>query len=284
MKIRRFLLENEKGHQFKMDNLNEGCFLVSPSNLGYSYEADFVRLGYSFIENNREIQQKNPNGTAYFKSYDKVKEFIDYVENSNELKWVYIVPFDSEEKTYYRDVIIVKLDKTERTGKWLSCPIEFAGLSLWYEENTVVYTITPQENEIRWDFRWDSRFSDYNSRRLQYINQGHIEAPMHVEIDGNVVNPRIELYIEGQLYQTVEITTQIQQYEKLIYDTRENQFMIARQKTDGTIESLFSLDCINPANDNVMRIPKNKSCEISLTANNEVLSARLTIYPRYKAV
>ena len=155
---------------------------------------------------------------------------------------------------------------------------------MWYEENTIIYNITPQKNEIRWDFKWNSRFSDYNSRRLQYINKGHIEAPIYAEIDGNVVNPRIELYIEGQLHQTVEITTQIQQFEKLIYDTRENQFMIARQKTDGTIESLFSLDYINPANDNVIRIPKNKSCEISLTANNEVLSARLTIYPRYKAV
>ena len=284
MNVRKFLLENEKGQQYRLDSLNEGCFLVSPSNLGYSYESDFVRLGYSFIENNRQIQQKNPAGTAYFKSYDKVKEFIDFVENSTSLKWVYIVPFEEEEKSYYRDVTIVKLDKTEKSGKWLACPVEFAGLSLWYEENTIIYTITPQSNEIRWDFEWDSRFTDYDTRNLQYINQGHTEAPILVEMDGHLVNPKIELYVEGELYQSVEITVEIAEYEKLLYGTRENDFYINRQKTDGTLESLFDLDYIDPANDNVIRLPKNKSCELRLTADNEVLNAQVTILPQYKAV
>lgn len=155
---------------------------------------------------------------------------------------------------------------------------------MWYEENTTTYTVEQLENEIRWDFEWDSRFSDYASRNLQYINQGHIEAPVYIEIDGNVVNPKIELYVDGELYQTVAVTTTIAQYEKLIYDTKENQFTIAKQNTDGTLQSLFSLDYINFENDNVIRIPKNKSCEIRLTADNEVLNAQLTIYPRYKAV
>lgn len=284
MKVRRFLLENEKGQQFRLDDLNEGCFLVSPANLGYSYETDFVRLGYNFIENNRKIQQKNPSGIAYFKSYDKCKKFIDYIESSSELKWIYIVPYSLGEKKYYRDVVIVKLDKTEKIGKWLACPVEFSGLSLWYEENTIIYTIEKLTNEIRWDFRWDSRFTDYDSRNLHYINEGHVEAPIYVEMDGHLVNPKIELYVKGELYQTVKVTTEIAEYEKFLYDTRENQFFIGKQNTDGTRVSLFSLDYIDFYNDNVIRLPKNKSCEIKLTADNEVLNAKLTIYPRYKAV
>lgn len=284
MKIRRFLLENEKGQQFRLDDLNEGCFLISPTNFGYSYETDFVRLGYNFIENNRKIQQKNPSGIACFKSYDKSKEFIDYIESSSELKWIYIVPYLLGEKKYYRDVVIVKFDKTEKIGKWLACPVEFSGLSLWYEENTVIYTIEKLTNEIRWDFRWDSRFTDYDSRNLHYINTGHVEAPIYVEMDGHLVNPKIELYVEGELYQTVKVTTEIAEYEKFLYDTRENQFFIGKQNTDGTRVSLFSLDYIDFYNDNVIRLPKNKSCEIKLTADNEVLNAKLTIYPRYKAV
>ena len=55
MKVRRFILENEKGQQFRLDNLNEGCFLTSPSELGYSYNIDFVQLENEFIENNRKI-------------------------------------------------------------------------------------------------------------------------------------------------------------------------------------------------------------------------------------
>ena len=159
-----------------------------------------------------------------------------------------------------------------------------SGLSLWYEENTIIYTIEKLTNEIRWDFRWDSRFTDYDSRNLHYINEGHVEAPIYVEMDGHLVNPKIELYVEGELYQTVKVTTEIAEYEKFLYDTRENQFFIGKQNTDGTRVSLFSLDYIDFYNDNVIRLPKNKSCEIKLTADNEVLNAKLTIYPRYKAV
>lgn len=284
MKVRKFLLANEKGQQFDMNNYKESCLLTSPSNLGYSNKSEFQQIGNTFIENNRSTEQKNPSGTIYFKSYDKCKEFIDFVEKSNNLKFIYIIPFENGEKTYYRDVSIKEFQKSEKVIKMLACPIVFYGLSLWYEENSVVYTVTPQTDEIRWDFKWDSSFTDYDSRNLQYINKGHVEAPIVVEIDGNVVNPRIELYVDGELYQTVNITTTIEQYEKLLYDSRENNFSISKQNTDGTIESLFSLDYIKFENDNVIRIPKNRSCEIRLAADNEVLNAKLTIYPCYKAV
>ena len=123
MQIRRFLLENEKGQQFRLDNLNEGCFLTSPSDLGYSYNINFTQVGFDFIENNKKIEQKNPKGIAYFKSYDKVKEFIDYIESSNKLKWIYIIPFKDGEKTYYLDVSLKKFDKTEKKREMacLSC-------------------------------------------------------------------------------------------------------------------------------------------------------------------
>ena len=107
---------------------------------------------------------------------------------------------------------------------------------------------------------------------------------IYVEMGGHLVNPQIELYVDGELSQAVKITVEIAEYEKLIYDTRENQFYIGKQNTDGTLTSLFSLDYIDFENDNVIRLPKGKSCEIKLTADNEVLNAQLTIYPRYKAV
>lgn len=160
----------------------------------------------------------------------------------------------------------------------------FDCLSLWYEENTFIHTIQPQSDEIRWNFRWDSKFADYDTRIIQYINNGHVESPILVEMDGNIVNPKIQLYVEGELYQEVSFNVEIEQYEKLLYGTKENDFYLNRQKTDGTIESLFSLDVLEFENDNVIRLPKNKSCEIKLTADNEVLNAKVTIFAYYKAI
>lgn len=155
---------------------------------------------------------------------------------------------------------------------------------MWYEENTFIHTIQPKTNEIRWDFKWDSKFTDYDTRSIQYINNGHIESPILVEIDGHILNPKIELYVEGKLYQEVPFTVEIEEYEKLLYGTRENDFYLNKQKTDGTLESLFNLDVIKFENDNVVRLPKNKSCELRLTADNEILNAKVTIFAYYKAI
>lgn len=232
------------------------------------------------------MQQGQIAGTLNFINYDNYTSFVNFVEGSESLRFGYKIPYsDGSSKEYFKDVNIQSLSKTQlQTNGILSEPVVLDCLSLWYEENTVIYTIEPQTNEIRWDFRWDSRFTDYDTRNLLYINQGHVEAPIYVEMDGHLVNPQIELYVDGELYQTVKITVEIAEYEKLIYDTRENQFYIGKQNTDGTLISLFSLDYINFENDNVVRLPKGKSCEIKLTADNEVLNAQLTIYPRYKAV
>lgn len=283
--VREFKLVNEKGQEYSLMDIYNHCLLTDPSGLGYSYSTEYEQLGNTFVTNLRKFEQGQISGTANFLSYDNYKNLVDFIEASESLRFSYKIPFQNGQKEYFKDVQIQSITKTQKqTNGIISETVTFDCLSLWYEENTITYTVEQLENEIRWDFEWDSRFSDYASRTLQYINQGHIEAPVYIEIDGNVVNPVIELYVDGELYQTVEVKTTIAQYEKLIYDTRENQFTIAKQNTDGTLQSLFSLDYINFENDNVIRIPKNKSCEIRLTADNEVLNAQLTIYPRYKAV
>ena len=284
--VREFRLINEKGQEFSLMDIKKAFLLTDPQGLGYTYNTEYQQLGNTFIENLRYIQQGQIIGTANFLEYDNYKTFVDFIENSRKLRFGYKIPYKNESvKEYFKDVNFQSITKTQKqiNGIFVETVV-FDCLSLWYEENTVIYTIEQLTNEIRWDFRWDSRFTDYDSRNLQYINQGHVEAPIYVEMNGHLVNPRIELYVEKELYQTVKVTTEIAEYEKLLYDTRENQFFIGKQNTDGTKTNLFSLDYIDFYNDNVIRLPKNKSCEIKLTADNEVLNAKLTIYPRYRAV
>lgn len=284
--VREFKLINEKGQDYSLMDIHEHILLSDPSGLGYSYSTDYQQLGNTFLINLRKMEQGQISGTANFLDYDNFKSFVDFVESSESLKFGYKIPYkDGSIKEYFKDVEIQNISKTQKqTNGMFSETVVFDCLSLWYEENTVIYTITPQENEIRWDFTWDSRFIDYDTRKLVYINNGHTEAPIEVAMDGHLVNPKIELYVEGQLYQTVEVTVEIQEYEKILYGTRENNFYIKKQKTDGTLEDLFGLDYIEPKNDNVVRLPKNKSCELRLTADNEVLNAQVTIFPQYKAV
>lgn len=284
--VREFKLINEKGQEFSLMNIYNHCLLTDPAGLGYAYTTEYQQLGETFVNNLRNIQQGQISGTLNFINYDNYTSFVNFIEGSENLRFGYKLPYsDGSFREYFKDIAIQSLEKTQlQPNGILSEPVVFDCLSLWYEESTTIYTIEPQTNEIRWDFEWDSRFTDYDTRTLQYINQGHVEAPIYVEIDGQIINPKIELYVEGELYQTVAINIDIAQYEKLLYDSRENQFFIGKQNTDGTKTTLFSLNYIDFKNDNVIRLPKNRSCEIRLTADNEVLNAKLTIYPRYKAV
>lgn len=283
MKVRRFLIENEKGQQFRLDNLNEGCFLTSPGNLGYSYSIDFVQLGFEFIENNRKIEQSNPNGIAYFSSYDKIKEFVDFIESSLKLKWLYIVPFETGERTYYRDVILKKIEKTEKKGKWLACPVEFASKSLWYEQNETIFKIETYEDEMRYNYRWNSRYIDYNIRAIQFNNKGHIEAPFQVEIDGFVQNPSISIFIDDEEFASIKIPITIKEYEKLLYSSKTGEIYIQKQNTDGTLENLWKQEYIDIQKQNIFKLPLGVS-EIRLTADDDIANAKLVIFPQYKAV
>lgn len=284
--VREFKLINEKGQEFLLMDIQKYCLLTEPSGLGYSYMTEYQQLGNTFVNNLRSIKQGQINGILNFINYDNYTKFIDFIETSERLRFSYKIPFsDGSSKEYFKDINIQSISKTQKgTNGIISEAVIFDCLSLWYEENIFIHKIELLEGEIRWDFRWDSRFSDYSTRSLQYINKGHIEAPVAIEMDGYLENPKIELYVEGQLYQTVSFHTVINQYEKILYDTRENHFAIERQNTDGTKSSLFNLDVIDFENDNVLRLPKNRSCEIRLVADNEVLNAQVTIYPRFKAV
>ena len=284
--VREFNLINEKGQKFSLMDIYNAFLLTEPQGLGYGYTTEYQQLGNTFVENLRNIQQGQIIGTANFLEYDNYKTFVDFVEGAESLRFGYKIPYrDGSTKEYFKDVSFQNITKTQKQVNGIfSETVTFDCLSLWYEENTVIYSITPQTNEIRWDFMWDSRFTDYDTRNLQYINQGHTDAPILVQMDGHLVNPKIELYVDGELYQSVEITVEIQEYEKLLYGTRENDFYIMKQETDGTTTSLFDLDHINFENDNVIRIPVNRSCELRLTAQNEVLNAQVTILPQYKSV
>ena len=284
--VREFNLINEKGQKFSLMDIYNAFLLTEPQGLGYGYTTEYQQLGNTFIENLRNIQQGQIIGTANFLEYDNYKSFVDFVEGAENLRFGYKIPYrDGSTKEYFKDVSFQNITKTQKQVNGIfSETVTFDCLSLWYEENTVIYTITPQENEIRWDFKWDSKFSDYDSRYLQYINKGHTDAPILVQMDGHLVNPRIELYVDGELYQSVKITVEIQEYEKLLYGTKENDFYIMKQNTDGTTTSLFDLDHIEFENDNVIRIPVNRSCELRLTADNEVLNAQVTVLTQYKSV
>ena len=284
--VREFSLLNEKNQMFSLMEIENYCLLTEPSGLGMTYNTEYEQLQNIFITNLRKLGQGSISGTLNFKGYDNYRSFIDFVEKAESLKILYKVPYKSGSREYYRDVQIQSITKSEISNetRLISESVTFECLSLWYEAKNTVYTVEAGTGEIRWDFTWDSKFVGYDTRNLEFVNDGHVDASIELEIDGDVENPVLKLYVENELYQTVTITNHITEHQIFKYGTRENNFYIKKQLADGTEQSLFNLNYINFAEDLVIRFPKEKSCTFKMEADNEILSARLTIYVYYKAI
>lgn len=283
--VREFKLINENGQEYSLMDIERYCLLTDPSGLGFSYTTEYKQLGNIFISNLRKLEQGQISGTVNFLSYDNYKNFVDFIERAESLKFAYKIPFKNSSKEYFKDVNIQSLTKTQiQTNGIISESITFDCLSLWYEQLTTVYTIEKIENEIQWDFVWDSRFADYTSRSIIANNDGHVNAAIKVEISGHVINPGIYVYHNGEIYAGLTILTTIEEGEKLLYSSKDQEIYIRKQNKDGSTENLFKEKYgIDINNRNIFDIPKGSS-EIAITAENNIANAKLYIYKYYKVV
>lgn len=283
--VREFKLVNEKGQEYSLMDIENHALLTEPSGLGYSYSTEYEQLGNTFITNLRKIEQGQVAGQVNFLKYDNYKALVDFIEQSEQLRISYIIPYENGQKEYFKDIQIQSLSKSEiQPNGVLSESIVFDALSLWYSENTFTHDMSRQAGELRWDFMWNARFGDYSARDVDFINDGHIPAPIEVSIDGEVINPKIKLLIDGEQYQEVGFALTIQENEKLLYGTKENDFYMYKENTNGSLTSLFNLNFISFDNDNVIRLPKKKACTLILTSDNGVQNAQVKIYVYYKSI
>lgn len=280
--VRNFGLINDKGEEYSFMDIKNYCLLIDPEGLGMSYDTSYERVGISFQENLRQLEQGKISGTAVFSSYKNYRNLINFIENSESLKFHYVVPDVGE---YYRDVLIQEITKTEiKPDGFLQESITFECISLWYSINTAKYIIQANEDEIRWDFRWDSRFVSYSNRDLNITNNGHTEASIELTIDGEVVNPILTLEVEGELVQTIPFVCSIAEYEKFCYSSKDGNSYVKKRNVDGTYTDLFNLSVLTFDNNNVLKLPKGKSCTIGITADDDISSAVLQVFIYYKSV
>lgn len=284
--VRKFSLLNEKNQTFSFMDIYNYCLLTEPAGLGIALDIDYAQLDNFFVENSNKIQQNQIGGIVNFKNYDNYKKLIDFIEKSEKLKLLYTVPYTSGVRSYYRDISKPNISKTElnhETGI-LSESITFNCLSLWYEPRQISYEMERGTQEIVWDFEWNSSWIGFNTSNIEVTNDGHVPAAIQLTINGEVVNPIIELYVEDVLTQRINITAEVYEGEKFLYSSKTEDFYIKKRLSNGTEESLFNLSNIVFSQDLIMKLPTSKTSKIKLIANTDIQSAVLTIFVYYKAV
>ena len=278
--VREFCLINNLGQTYSLMDSEEFAFFHKPKGLGFDYNSKYLKVGNVFSPSIRELSQSVIDGELYFHYYENYRKLISFIHKATKLTLKYVVPYKNSIKTYYKDVTIDNLTKGDKEENgYLISSISLNSLSLWYEHSNFI--IEDDDNVCYWDFYFDSYFAQYSSRDLEYINNGDLDGSIDLIIYGEVTNPKISLYIEGELFQEIEIKTQLMENERLYYSSKSDDFYIKKRNSDGTYTDLFDLNIITFENDNVLRIPPGKQCRITLTAVDSISKADLNIYSYY---
>lgn len=282
--IRNFFFENEKGQKIDCQEVSGKLFLYNVNGLGFSRNLEYARVGTAYIKNKDEFAQNVITGELEFydNTYEQYKNFIDFILQAKSLKLIYVHKGSNRNK-YYRDIDVAQVDKYQEDDfNVLPTNITLNCTSLWYEETNFIYRVEEIQDELRWDFEWDSRFTDYENRSVQYNNNGHTKAPFLLEMGGYILNPKVSLYDDKGLINEISLNITIEENEKLIYCTRDNECQIIKVLSDGTeINLVDDLDLKNE--NNFFKLPIGYST-IKLSAENEILNSKLTIYKEYIAV
>lgn len=193
--VRQFKLINEMGQSFNLMNLDEGAFFIEPDGLGYSFDSNFAQIGSSFLLDNKKNIQSTISGKIVFKNYDKYFEFVNYVEKAKKLYLNYLIPSEKGNREYSKKIVLQDLSKTEKrkTGL-LESSILFKGLSNWRQEVVYINNDYLIEDDImRWDFRWDTKFNDLNISQFVWENITNNEAGYKINVYGPVKGLKINI-------------------------------------------------------------------------------------------
>lgn len=276
--MNEYSLINENNVRFSLSNFRETALIPSLNGIGYEHNSEYVRVGNNYKLESGEIKQGQLSGKIQFKKYSMYLDLIEYIEQSENLRLIY-KPISTE---YYRDVDFNGITGVVLKGSLTECDIAFDCTSLYYTEDNKKFVIESIEGESRYDLPFPFTFNDYSGLAIDCNNRGHVEGELLAEIFGYIINPVIELYVDGKLRSRVMFDITVGEGQRLLYSTKDGDNYIALEDTDGTQTNIPN--CLKLANNNFFKIPKGRSI-LKITSDSGMLNkAVFRILTAYKGV
>lgn len=282
---RRFYLENEHKQRFNLQDLRNGALLVSPAGLGLSMSRSYEITGDTARVVNEVYPLRSFTGVAVLdgtRAYDGYRELVNFVAASGVIRLVYAPRFETISNEYLADVEVEIVSKSEIRGGRMECDVAITLKSAWYKRESLRVVAEKTGEELRYDRMYDYVYSDVSTDAIEIYNDGHFEAPVLLEAEGELVNPRLSLYVDGLLRSELVVTAVIEIGETLVFCTKDDELTLMKRLAGGSEENLIG--CISVENDNFFKLPRGLST-LSLSADNEISSKSvITVFTAYKAV
>lgn len=283
MMVRSFSLINEYGQEYSLNSPDLTGFLTEPKGLGYEYAVNYIDIGDAFIRTKRKAKQSTVSGTMIFGSrspYELYNKFNAYIRSSQELKLVYQTPGSS--RAYYRDVDLVKLEKTEMEKGVLQCAVDFYCKSLFYSNVQNNFVVTTVEGELRYTIKWPARYNDYSERTIMLTNNGDVGAPFMLEIQGYCEKPTVTMEKDGEMVACIKFPVILQPGEKILYSSLDDDMYVYQVDGEGNKTNIIQL--LDIAYTNFFKVPPG-DYSISFTSDTgAAYTTSLTMYKFYRTV
>ncbi|MEG0913709.1 MAG: hypothetical protein RSG53_08890 [Oscillospiraceae bacterium] len=282
--MRKFWLKNSLGENYGL-NGESGMRLINPFGFGYQLAPTYGALNHGFyaVTNKKKEPQGQCGGDLVFtraNPYADYMVFVDWMNKGYELEFAY-QPLDVQ---FFSSVEIDTFEKTEiGDGGYLTVPVVFNKLTPWYKQNPISMRLEPSSSggdSKRYTYRYPYRYQTGRfSSSVEVRAQGHIPSGLVIAIAGPLTNPVFTLtdVLSGEEYGRMKLRTTVQSGSIVTFSTIENRSGI---DIDGVDASQY----LNLANENFFQIPLNKTCELTLSADtNVVTTALIQIYDYYRS-
>ena len=223
--IRSLILRNRDGETF---NLNDtSSFLEQIGGFGAEHRTTYEQIEDSFVEVQDLIKQKRISGTLFFPSYQQYKNFADFA-CKKPLTLIYTT-FD----TYYIDVQMDLIDKTEKKVGGLYCKVAFNALGLFYKTFTDKNVSGLSEGKT-YNYEYNYEYINNQASTLQFDVESQRQCPCKLIILGPAINPSWTQYLNGNQVATGKVNITLTSSERLIVDTTKIPYSIIKCNHDGT--------------------------------------------------
>ena len=234
--IRQFYLENEYGDIFYFNHKNQ-TIISQISGLGFSLDMKYLEYSRFYSRSEYNIPLSEITKTLIFlRGYEGYKAFIDFISISNK---EYKLHYENDAFKAYCYVDVASLSKAELVANTIQSNIVFKKLSLWLKEKSYEIIANGSSSGKVYAYSYPYYYSSSYEGKVFVRNEGLNEAPVVIEMIGNVVDPELLIKKNGEVVSTLRLYLTAEDITITINSIPSKQEMIMNES--GVTSNIYGL-------------------------------------------
>lgn len=233
--VRKYWLENSEGELWNLTSNNladkTANFFADPDGLGIKTKISSFEIENTFFIESVITQAQTISGNLYFNDYGHFQKFVAFVGNVNTeqpLKLYYSpegMPFISEDKQWYKLVLITELKKGEIDAKTsaLKVPVKFDCLSRWKKDIEIVLELTRTDDALVYPYVYPYYYGGSNNLAVHIDNTGNLPTSCKVRVEGITDTPLFRLIQDDVIVDQAKYNLTVGGNSYLIVDSSPNK-------------------------------------------------------------